>query len=177
MDFGLQWVLSLISMVLLVIYCFHIIDHNVSWWLQILRQTLDSGKSLPFPDGVLINGQGHTTFSGDQGCILHLAKHFCDSLKNKVHSINTSLPTIVPFFFFFASRKNLHVQDIKCGLIDLIQLQDSGPYNEASWGWRISYNSKHLWLTWRTCGSICFCLSNLKSASKGLLHCCIHSVY
>lgn len=32
-----------------------------------LRQTLDSGKSLPFPDGVLINGQGHTTFSGDQG--------------------------------------------------------------------------------------------------------------
>lgn len=99
-DFGLQWVLSVISMLLLVIYRFHIIDHNVSWWLQILRQTLDSGKSLPFPDGVLINGQGHTTFNGDQGCLLHLAKHFCVSLKNKVHSINTSLPTIVPFFFF-----------------------------------------------------------------------------
>ncbi|GAV88929.1 Cu-oxidase domain-containing protein/Cu-oxidase_2 domain-containing protein/Cu-oxidase_3 domain-containing protein [Cephalotus follicularis] len=32
-----------------------------------LQQSLDSGKSLPFPDGVLINGQGHTTFSGDQG--------------------------------------------------------------------------------------------------------------
>ncbi|KAJ0096807.1 hypothetical protein Patl1_28774 [Pistacia atlantica] len=32
-----------------------------------LQQTLDSGKSLPFPDGVLINGQAHTTFSGDQG--------------------------------------------------------------------------------------------------------------
>ncbi|KAL5754829.1 hypothetical protein ACOSP7_023049 [Xanthoceras sorbifolium] len=32
-----------------------------------LRQTLDSGKSLPSPDGVLINGQGHSTFSGDQG--------------------------------------------------------------------------------------------------------------
>lgn len=32
-----------------------------------LRQTLDSGKSLPFPDGVLINGQAHSTFSGDQG--------------------------------------------------------------------------------------------------------------
>ncbi|KAJ0040817.1 hypothetical protein Pint_28125 [Pistacia integerrima] len=32
-----------------------------------LQQTLDSGKSLPFPDGVLINGQAHTTFTGDQG--------------------------------------------------------------------------------------------------------------
>ncbi|KAJ4714954.1 L-ascorbate oxidase-like [Melia azedarach] len=32
-----------------------------------LQQTLDSGKSLPFPDGVLINGLTHTTFSGDQG--------------------------------------------------------------------------------------------------------------
>lgn len=104
-DFGLQWVLSVISMLLLVIYRFHIIDHNVSWWLQILRQTLDSGKSLPFPDGVLINGQGHTTFNGDQGCLLHLAKHFCVSLKNKVHSINTSLPTIVPFFFFWGFQE------------------------------------------------------------------------
>ncbi|XP_044511456.1 L-ascorbate oxidase homolog [Mangifera indica] len=32
-----------------------------------LQQTLDSGKSLPFPDGLLINGQANTTFTGDQG--------------------------------------------------------------------------------------------------------------
>lgn len=32
-----------------------------------LQQSLDSGKSLPFPDGILINGQARTTFSGDQG--------------------------------------------------------------------------------------------------------------
>ncbi|KDP31876.1 hypothetical protein JCGZ_12337 [Jatropha curcas] len=32
-----------------------------------LQESLDSGKSLPFPDGVLINGQTHTTFNGDQG--------------------------------------------------------------------------------------------------------------
>ncbi|EEF40021.1 L-ascorbate oxidase homolog [Ricinus communis] len=32
-----------------------------------LQASLDSGNSLPFPDGVLINGQTHTTFSGDQG--------------------------------------------------------------------------------------------------------------
>ncbi|KAL5557128.1 hypothetical protein UlMin_039364 [Ulmus minor] len=32
-----------------------------------LHQALDSGKTLPFPDGVLINGQTKTTFSGDQG--------------------------------------------------------------------------------------------------------------
>ncbi|KAK9948792.1 hypothetical protein M0R45_004354 [Rubus argutus] len=32
-----------------------------------LQQSLDSGKSLPFPDGVLINGQASTTFSGDLG--------------------------------------------------------------------------------------------------------------
>ncbi|KAL6312766.1 hypothetical protein AAG906_020607 [Vitis piasezkii] len=32
-----------------------------------LQQTLDSGKPLPFPDGVLINGQTSSSFSGDQG--------------------------------------------------------------------------------------------------------------
>ncbi|KAI4386705.1 hypothetical protein MLD38_004614 [Melastoma candidum] len=32
-----------------------------------LQQVLDSGKSLPFPDGLLINGQKTTTFSGQQG--------------------------------------------------------------------------------------------------------------
>ncbi|EXC24855.1 L-ascorbate oxidase-like protein [Morus notabilis] len=32
-----------------------------------LQGSLDSGKSLPFPDGILINGQVTTTFTGDQG--------------------------------------------------------------------------------------------------------------
>ncbi|KAL1333076.1 hypothetical protein HN51_061832 [Arachis hypogaea] len=32
-----------------------------------LQQSLDSGKSLSFPDGLLINGQAHTTLNGDQG--------------------------------------------------------------------------------------------------------------
>ncbi|KAL3630417.1 hypothetical protein CASFOL_023401 [Castilleja foliolosa] len=32
-----------------------------------LQQILDSGKALPFADGVLINGQGRASFSGDQG--------------------------------------------------------------------------------------------------------------
>ncbi|KAH6810264.1 SKU5 similar 17 [Perilla frutescens var. frutescens] len=34
---------------------------------RVLQQILDSGKPLPFPDAVLINGQGRTSFSGDQG--------------------------------------------------------------------------------------------------------------
>ncbi|XP_042507808.1 L-ascorbate oxidase homolog [Macadamia integrifolia] len=32
-----------------------------------LLQLLDSGRTLPFPDAILINGQAHSTFSGDQG--------------------------------------------------------------------------------------------------------------
>ncbi|CAN8264119.1 unnamed protein product [Cochlearia groenlandica] len=32
-----------------------------------LQQRLDSGGILPFPDGLLINGQTQTTFTGDQG--------------------------------------------------------------------------------------------------------------
>ncbi|XP_039009257.1 L-ascorbate oxidase homolog [Hibiscus syriacus] len=32
-----------------------------------LQQFLDSGKPLPFPDGVLINGQTQTTFRGEHG--------------------------------------------------------------------------------------------------------------
>ncbi|XP_010547509.1 PREDICTED: L-ascorbate oxidase homolog [Tarenaya hassleriana] len=32
-----------------------------------LQQRLDSGSPLPFPDGILINGQTQTTFTGDQG--------------------------------------------------------------------------------------------------------------
>ncbi|KAJ4965288.1 hypothetical protein NE237_017137 [Protea cynaroides] len=32
-----------------------------------LQQTLDSGKTLPFPDAILINGQTNNTFTGDQG--------------------------------------------------------------------------------------------------------------
>ena len=35
--------------------------------LQALRESLDSGKSLAFPDGLLINGQTHSTINGDQG--------------------------------------------------------------------------------------------------------------
>ncbi|RZB57436.1 L-ascorbate oxidase-like isoform B [Glycine soja] len=34
---------------------------------KVLRESLDSGKSLAFPDGLLINGQAHTTINGDQG--------------------------------------------------------------------------------------------------------------
>lgn len=32
-----------------------------------MSQSLDSGKSIGFPDGLLINGQVHSTFTGDQG--------------------------------------------------------------------------------------------------------------
>lgn len=46
---------------------FHSVIILLFWCLQALQQSLDSGKSLPFPDGVLINGQASTTFSGDQG--------------------------------------------------------------------------------------------------------------
>ncbi|CAI0429566.1 unnamed protein product [Linum tenue] len=36
---------------------------------QALQASLDSGKSLPFPDGVLINGHSQATFSGDQATL------------------------------------------------------------------------------------------------------------
>ncbi|KAE8694034.1 L-ascorbate oxidase-like protein [Hibiscus syriacus] len=34
---------------------------------KIMQQSLDAGNPLPFPDGVLINGQTQSTFTGDQG--------------------------------------------------------------------------------------------------------------
>jgi iron transport multicopper oxidase len=34
---------------------------------KVLQQYLDVGKPLRFPDGILINGQSQSTFSGDQG--------------------------------------------------------------------------------------------------------------
>ncbi|CAL5187932.1 unnamed protein product [Lathyrus oleraceus] len=34
---------------------------------KVLSQSLDSGKSIGFPDGLLINGQVRSTFTGDQG--------------------------------------------------------------------------------------------------------------
>ncbi|AES94783.1 putative L-ascorbate oxidase [Medicago truncatula] len=34
---------------------------------KVLRQSLDLGKSPGFPDGLLINGQVHSTFTGNQG--------------------------------------------------------------------------------------------------------------
>ncbi|KAH6761767.1 SKU5 similar 17 [Perilla frutescens var. hirtella] len=34
---------------------------------KVLQQTLDSGKPLPFPHGILINGRSRSTFMGDQG--------------------------------------------------------------------------------------------------------------
>ncbi|KAL6222528.1 hypothetical protein ACLB2K_005920 [Fragaria x ananassa] len=34
---------------------------------QALQKSLDSGKSLPYPNGLLINGQASSTFTGDQG--------------------------------------------------------------------------------------------------------------
>ncbi|GLT66217.1 hypothetical protein SLA2020_385960 [Shorea laevis] len=36
---------------------------------KMLQHILDSGRSLPFPEGVLVNGQTTTTFSGDKGKI------------------------------------------------------------------------------------------------------------
>ncbi|CAI0554219.1 unnamed protein product [Linum tenue] len=42
-----------------------------------LQASLDSGNSLPLPDGVLINGHTQATFSGDQGHSLIL---FCHTL-------------------------------------------------------------------------------------------------
>lgn len=42
---------------------------------KVLSQSLDSGKSIGFPDGLLINGQVRSTFTGDQGrfCVLNYA--------------------------------------------------------------------------------------------------------
>lgn len=37
--------------------------------LQVLQQTLDSGKDLSFPDGLIINGGQPTAFNGDQGTL------------------------------------------------------------------------------------------------------------
>ncbi|KAF9603501.1 hypothetical protein IFM89_036774 [Coptis chinensis] len=34
---------------------------------KVLQKSLDSGNALPFPDAVLINGQTHSSFNGDQG--------------------------------------------------------------------------------------------------------------
>lgn len=45
---------------------------NLSWFQQDLKAILDGGNDLPFPDGLLINGQGSNgnTFTVDQGDLI-----------------------------------------------------------------------------------------------------------
>jgi len=57
------------------------------WYLQSLRESLDSGKSLAFPDGLLINGQAHTTVNGDQG--QSFQKGYCSTFCRFQWSIST----------------------------------------------------------------------------------------
>lgn len=64
---------------------------------QGLQQYLDSGKSLTFPDGILVNGQTGATFSGDQGHFLHW-QSVCLTLKAEV---NICVVTLLYFELFF----------------------------------------------------------------------------
>lgn len=50
-----------------ILFTFFLYNNNMSSCCQGLRQYLDAGKSLTFPDGVLINGQTQSSYSGDQG--------------------------------------------------------------------------------------------------------------
>lgn len=57
-------------------------DVNVGFFtFQSLQETLDAGSSLPSPDGVLINGQSHSTFTGDQGYFWNLSILFRQVLR------------------------------------------------------------------------------------------------
>ncbi|CAI0554220.1 unnamed protein product [Linum tenue] len=55
-----------------------------------LQASLDSGNSLPLPDGVLINGHTQATFSGDQGnspCHYSPSKDSCKTYKFRVSNV------------------------------------------------------------------------------------------
>lgn len=81
--------------------------------LQALRESLDSGKSLAFPDGLLINGQAHSTINGDQG----------QSFPREYSS--TFLQILgKPFNFFIKFvllnfRKDVYVQNLQCGNVNI----------------------------------------------------------
>lgn len=144
----------------------------MAFCLQALQQYLDSGKALPFPDGILINSQTQPTFIGDLGCSLAPFYHLKDAYK--FLSV-TVLFTMSLFFCIF--RENLHVQDFKYRVVDILQLSDSRPYDEASWGWRISCGSEHVWFFRRAHWPIVICPSYLGSSCKGLLRYCIYTLY
>ncbi|KAK6116286.1 hypothetical protein DH2020_049962 [Rehmannia glutinosa] len=60
-----------------------------------LQQILDSGKPLPFPEGILINGQGRPSFSGDQEVEgSHVLQNIYDSLDIHVGQSVTVLVTL-----------------------------------------------------------------------------------
>lgn len=79
-----------------------------------LQQRLDSGGVLPFPDGMLINGQTQTSFTGDQGEFIKPLS--CLKKKNCFLSFTSCV--------LKSFREDLHVENLQCWVIEHFQFQN-----------------------------------------------------
>lgn len=80
-----------------------LVSDNHCYIMQVLQGSLDSGKSLPFPDGILINGQAKTSFTGDQGNLVisfEESTGFYPFVKRKTRMMKQ----LVFFVMFFQAR-------------------------------------------------------------------------
>uniref|UniRef100_A0A453BP24 Plastocyanin-like domain-containing protein n=1 Tax=Aegilops tauschii subsp. strangulata TaxID=200361 RepID=A0A453BP24_AEGTS len=99
-----------------------------------LRQTLDSGAPLPFPDALLINGMPSATLVGDQG------RQHSHSLSSETATENAFVTVLVLLSF----REDLSVESVQCRDEDVDQLQDPGPCSEAGGGGRHAPGAERL---------------------------------
>ncbi|KAK6128918.1 hypothetical protein DH2020_037357 [Rehmannia glutinosa] len=119
-----------------------------------LQQILDSGKPLPFPDGILINGQGRPSFSGDQEVEgSHVLQNIYDSLDIHVGQSVTVLVTLNQApkdYYIVASTRFTQTVLTATGVLHYTNSQvpvsgpvPAGPTNEV--GWSIDQARSYRW--------------------------------
>lgn len=81
--------------------------------MQDLRAILDSGKTLPYPDGLIINGGNSAVFTVDQGSAVRHSLFVCT-----IFSILQNfmlLYKIVQLIYLIVCREDIPITDIECG--------------------------------------------------------------
>lgn len=91
-----------------------------------MRAILDSGKSLPYPDGLIINGGNSAVFTVDQG--IHKFQSICSHPVQIITSVSAIVCTIfsilqnfmrlykiVQLIYLIVCREDIPITDIECG--------------------------------------------------------------
>lgn len=120
---------------------------------------LDSGKDLPFPDGILINGRGQygNTFTVEQGVSRFLVE------------VNTGEMVFLTHDFLMF-RQNVSVSGLECGVGDVVEREDSRPCDAAGGGGRFTHPAEHLLLLRSPFGPVLLVPRHGRSTTHGLLH-------